>query len=78
MKTTLMDVRYPLKHEDEEAEAVFIRIDTQTNDAYRIFARRLYESWEQWGAKEEVLYENVPAIERWRNNYSSWKKGKGV
>lgn len=78
MKTILIDVRHPLKHEDKEADVVFLRKDPQTGDTFRIFGGRCYESWEQWGAIDDVLRENVPTIERWRRNYSSWKKGEGI
>ena len=67
-KTKLLLVRDPYPKEEEKgAEIVFIRGDENGNK-YLIYGRKVYESWEQWGTWEEILWDNMDAIDLWRRN----------
>ena len=68
-KTTLIETRKPTTEEKNKgAEIVFIRQDKNGNK-HIIYGRRLCESWEQWGAITEILFDNMENIEQWRNPY---------
>jgi hypothetical protein len=55
-----------LAEKKKQAEIVFMYEDEKGKDVL-IFGCKLYESWEQWGASEDLLYKNVKRIEAWRN-----------
>lgn len=63
--TELQEVRKPNRDEKKRgAEIVFVRTDGKRK--YTILACECYESWEQWGAPTEVLWDNVDTVENWR------------
>lgn len=65
----LIQVRLPTKSEKSAgAEVVFIR--QKEGMSWTIYGQKVHESWEQWGAPNNVLIDNVPTMEAWR-------KGKG-
>ena len=65
--TKLVSVREPNRAERKRgAEIVFVRRDGRYK--FVILAAKCYESWEQWGAPREVLGDNVPTVERWRQH----------
>lgn len=65
MTTKLSTVRPPSRDERKRgADVVFERKEGARR--YTIYACRCYESWEQWGAPDEVLADNVRAVELWR------------
>lgn len=68
MDTILTGWRKATKREQGErgAEVVFSREDSRGRK-YTIYASRCHESWEQWGAHTEVLRDNMPDVEEWRN-----------
>lgn len=65
----LIEVREANAHEQRthKAEVVFVRQHERGN-RYTIFGTKSHDSWEQWGAPDDVLSDNVDAIERWRRN----------
>ena len=65
--TTLIGWRKATKQEAKErgAEVVFTREDADGNK-HIIYGCVCYESWEQWGARREILADNVADIEAWR------------
>ena len=64
--TRLITTRQPTVAESKRgAEVVFERRDVSGRE-FTILACACYESWEQWGAHNEALVDNVPAVERWR------------
>lgn len=67
MTTKLIMQREPTEQERKEnkAEVVFVRDDH--GHEVRIFAHVVYEGWEQWGARADVLNDNIPDVERWRS-----------
>lgn len=63
-ETTLQRVRKPTPAEAKRgADVVFER-----SGGHVILACRCYEAWEQWGAPQDVLCDNVDAVEQWRRN----------
>ena len=46
------------------AEVVFIYMYRRRK--VRVLACQCYESWQQWGADNEVLSDNVNRVEQWR------------
>jgi hypothetical protein len=66
MKTVLIGTRKPTKKEKENgADVVFIRHDKNGRE-FPVLACKLYESWQQWGQQNEILFENVHDVEQWR------------
>jgi hypothetical protein len=66
MKTRLVKTREPNVSEQKRgAEVVFLRRD-KDGVQYKILAAKCYESWEQWGAETDILWDNMPAVEKWR------------
>lgn len=67
--TQLVRTRAPTAAERKRgAEVVFERKDIDGRE-YVILACTCYESWEQFGGvPNEVLCDNVPAVEKWRRN----------
>lgn len=49
------------------AEIVFIR-ETPQAATIEIYACKVYESWEQWNAPEDILRDNVNQVEKWRKS----------
>ncbi|KKN26098.1 hypothetical protein LCGC14_0878150 [marine sediment metagenome] len=49
------------------AEVVFIR-QNDAGHTFKIFGTVCYESWQQWGATEKILGDNVDDIEKWRHS----------
>jgi len=66
-ETSLICQREPTAKERKEngAEIVFERED-DTGQIYIIYGCVLYESWQQWGEIEKILWDNVNDIEKWR------------
>jgi hypothetical protein len=61
----LIAVRRPSRTERRNgAEIVFVRRLKGRNET--ICAAVCYESWQQWGAPQTVLADNVVLVERWR------------
>lgn len=67
MSSKLIETRKPTPKERKEhgAEIIFVRKD-ETGEEHTIYGARCYESWEQWGARREILGDNVDTIEAWR------------
>lgn len=63
MRTRLIEIKQ-YRREYKGAEIRFTRTDGQRT--YIIYGSTCYESWQQWGAPKDVLSDNVPTIERWR------------
>lgn len=71
MKTKFLGLRKPTAAEKKKgAEVVFLR-EKQNGQEIKIFASKCYESWEQWGSESEILSENVPQVEKWRNKQNN-------
>jgi hypothetical protein len=67
MKTKFLGKRKPTEEEKKKgAEIVFLRQDQDANEI-KILAAKCHESWEQWGAHEDILYDNVETVEKWRS-----------
>ncbi len=69
MKTTLITQRKPTakEHKENDAQVVFERED-EAGQKYTIYGCVCYESWSQWGEREEILGDNVDDIEQWRQS----------
>ena len=68
MTSKLIETRAPTPAERANgAEVVFLREDNGRQIV--IYACRCYESWEQWGASERDLRDNVPTVEQWRRGF---------
>ncbi len=66
LETKLVEQREPTPEEkDKGVEVVFIR-ECQYGNLHTIYARKVYGSWEQWGAFPDVLGDNVDDVEHWK------------
>lgn len=67
MRLIFIEQRQPSNAEAEKgAQVVFIYKDTDNDQEHTIFGCKCHESWEQWGAVNEVLSANCERIEKWR------------
>lgn len=69
MRTVCVAVRLPNRRErrDFGASVVFERRSPgRGGERFTIYAAPCYESWQQWGAPKDVLWDNVPAVNAWR------------
>lgn len=69
MNTKLIDIGGPRRDElvsnGGGIDAVFVREDERGRQ-YKIYAAICYESWMQWGEAQEILADNIDAVETWR------------
>lgn len=61
-ESVLVEVYRPT---DDNGEIGFKRVD-ERGDVHDIRASVCYESWQQWGADEQILGDNCDAVEAWR------------
>ena len=68
-ETKLISQRKPTAEELKIciAEVVFIR-QNDAGHTFKIFGAVCYESWQQWGATNKTLWDNVDDIEKWRRS----------
>lgn len=69
MRTECVAVRLPNHRErrDHGASIVFERrAPGPRGERFTVYASVCYESWQQWGAPTNVLWDNVPAVNAWR------------
>lgn len=68
MASQLLAVRRPTEQEAKErgGEIVFVRKD-ESGKEHTIYGQQLYESWQQWGATTDILWDNCDDIEAWRH-----------
>lgn len=71
--TKLVEVRVPTRADKKDrgrgAEVVFVRQYTRgvlKGRKVTVYAAKCHESYEQWGAETDVLWDNVGAVSRWR------------